>query len=70
MGVLVTTVVRGRTVSYEVDTRALPPLDASDPATFDRWCATPEHDTRTFDEFVAEGGRRCPPPCNNITLYR
>lgn len=37
------------------------PLDVSDPTTFDLWCDTPEHDTRTLEEFAAEGGYPVPP---------
>lgn len=44
-------------------------LDASDPAVFERWCLAGPHDTRTLDEFVADGGR--PIPTNpNRTLSR
>lgn len=70
MGVLITTVYHGRTTSFEVDTHHMPPLDASDPLTFDRWCATPAHDARTLEEFAAAGGARVGPPDCNVELWR
>jgi hypothetical protein len=37
-------------------------LDVSDPQTMERWCATPDYDTRTLEEFAADGGYPAGPP--------
>lgn len=38
------------------------PLDATDSSTLELWCAQPEFDTRSLEEFAAEGGRPMGPP--------
>lgn len=38
------------------------PIDATDPSTFDRWCQQPDYDTRTLNEFAADGGKPMFPP--------
>jgi hypothetical protein len=37
-------------------------LDVSDPATFEGWCSAPAWDTRTLEEFAADGGYPAFPP--------
>ena len=34
------------------------PLDTASDETFAKWCATPVSDTRTLEEFAADGGER------------
>ena len=46
------------------------PLDVSDPATFDRWCALPEEDDRTLEEFAADGGKPMFPPNRDERIRR
>lgn len=41
-------------------------LDVSDPGTFERWCAAPAHDTRTLEEFAADGGYPVFPPNRDV----
>lgn len=38
------------------------PLDATDNATLELWATQPEFDTRSLEEFAAEGGRPVGPP--------
>lgn len=65
---LVTTCKHAKFVALYAETHcgipaplALPPLDVTDPATLDRWCASPSYDTRTLEEFAAAGGARTIP---------
>jgi hypothetical protein len=40
------------------------PLNITDDAVFERWCALPETDTRTLEEFGQDGGAS-PRPSNH-----
>lgn len=42
--------------------RPVVPLDATASETLELWCAAPEWDTRSIEEFAAEGGRPVGPP--------
>lgn len=42
------------------------PLDVSDPVTFERWCTTPEYDTRTLHEYAEDGGYPVGPPNRTV----
>lgn len=44
----------------------LQPLDVSDPATLERWCDAPDHDTRTIEEFAADCGMPVGPPNRRV----
>ena len=49
--------------------RAAPivPLDVSDPRTLERWCSAPAYDTRTLEEFAADGGHPAFPPNREVS---
>lgn len=42
------------------------PLDVTASETLERWCAQPEWDTRSLEEFAAEGGRPVFPPNRTV----